>query len=415
MKIELREGVAEYVSKPYPMSKVSMEALKKKLRELEDMGMIRREPNPFFSSPVIMVPKPGKRDEYRMVVDLRRCNRSVKPTGAGLPDLETQLAWFKGTEKYFGSFDGLSGFDYLRVEDGAQKYLGMVTSWVVIQYKCDLIKSKVGWCGRILENGRWRYDEKYFLKLEDMAEVRKMGQLEDLVYVSTWLVSSVPDLARKRHYLSKIMKELERNLKIKYKKKLNKHQRRAASVEEWWSEEDQDEVRKFLKSISSSAANSLKLYQLDKRVAIFTDASFQFWSGVLGLWDNDGWLPIYFGSGEFVGSSIHWSMTDKEIYPIIKLMKRYTFILYGLQTPIELYTDHKNLIYLMTPKKDMKAAAFGRVQRWILTIQEFVTVLHHLLGETNVLADLLTRWGYVESEDTLNLKTKLVDSNGDMS
>eukprot|EP00924_Labyrinthula_sp_SR-Ha-C_P004437 snap_masked-scaffold_1-processed-gene-0.9-mRNA-1 protein AED:1.00 eAED:1.00 QI:0/0/0/0/1/1/2/0/1072 len=487
MKIELREGVAEYVSKPYPMSKVSMGALKKKLRELEDMGMIRREPNPFFSSPVIMVPKPGKRDEYRMVVDLRRCNRSVKPTGAGFPDLETQLAWFKGTEKYFGSFDGLSGFDYLRVEDGAQKYLGMVTPWgcytmlmapqgyintpqiyqerlinevlgglnrdslfgngvlqwiddsliyasswkeykdILSQFlnqcikvnfrlnldKCDLIKSRVGWCGRILENGRWRYDEKYFLKLEDMGEVRKMGQLEDLVYVSTWLASSVPDLARKRYYLSKRMKELERDLKIKYKKKLNKHERRAASVEEWWSEEDQDEVRKFLKSISSSAANSLKLYQLDKRVAIFTDASFQFWSGVLGLWDSDGWLPIYFGSGEFVGSSIHWSMTDKEIYPIIKLMKRYRFILYGHQTPIELYTDHKNLIYLMTPKKDMKAAAFGRVQRWILTIQEFVTVLHHLPGETNVLADLLTRWGYVESEDTLNLKTKLVDSNED--
>eukprot|EP00924_Labyrinthula_sp_SR-Ha-C_P010146 snap_masked-scaffold_66-processed-gene-0.30-mRNA-1 protein AED:0.46 eAED:0.50 QI:0/-1/0/1/-1/1/1/0/229 len=171
--------------------------------------------------------------------------------------------------------------------------------------KCDLIKSKVGWCGRILENGRWRYDEKYFLKLKDMGEVRKIGQLEDLVYVSIWLALSVPDSARKRHYLSKRMKELERDLKIKYKKKPNKHQRRAASVEEWWSVEDQDEVRKFLKSISSSAANSLKLYQLDRRVAIFTDASFQFWSGVVGLWDACGWLPIYFGSEMFVGNSIH--------------------------------------------------------------------------------------------------------------
>eukprot|EP00924_Labyrinthula_sp_SR-Ha-C_P005180 snap_masked-scaffold_1-processed-gene-23.34-mRNA-1 protein AED:1.00 eAED:1.00 QI:0/-1/0/0/-1/1/1/0/182 len=62
----------------------------------------------------------------------------------------------------------------------------------------------------------------------------------------------------------------------------------------------------------------------------------------------------------------------------------------------------------------MKAAAFGRVQRWILIIQEFVTVLHHLPGETNILADLLTRWGYVESEDMLSLKAKLVDSNGDV-
>eukprot|EP00924_Labyrinthula_sp_SR-Ha-C_P006645 snap_masked-scaffold_29-processed-gene-0.11-mRNA-1 protein AED:1.00 eAED:1.00 QI:0/-1/0/0/-1/1/1/0/149 len=106
-----------------------MEVLKAKLRELEDMGMIRRDPNSFFSSPVIMVPKTGKKDEFRMVVDLRRLNRSVKATGAGQPDLESQLAGFSGSEKYFCSFDGLSGFDYLRIEEGAEKYLGMVTPW----------------------------------------------------------------------------------------------------------------------------------------------------------------------------------------------------------------------------------------------------------------------------------------------
>eukprot|EP00924_Labyrinthula_sp_SR-Ha-C_P002464 augustus_masked-scaffold_16-processed-gene-5.2-mRNA-1 protein AED:1.00 eAED:1.00 QI:0/0/0/0/1/1/3/0/927 len=315
MKIELKEGVTEYVSKPYPMSKVNMEALKAKLRELEDMGMIRREPNPFFSSAVIMVPKPGKKDEFRMVVDLRRCNRSVKATGVDVPDLETQLAWFSGSEKYFGSFDGLSGFDYLRIEEGAEKYLGMS---------------------------------------------------------------------------------------------------RAASIEEWWEDSDQKEVTRFMDSISVCSQRSLKLYQKENKIALFTDVSFQFWSGVLSLWDNDGWLPKCFGSGEFVGSSIHWSMTDKELYPIIKLMKRYRFILFSQLLPINLYTDHKNLTYLMTPKKDMKTATFGRVQRWILTMQEFDVIIHHLSGERNVLADLLIRWGYVESKETVELKEKLVDSNEDV-
>eukprot|EP00924_Labyrinthula_sp_SR-Ha-C_P010170 augustus_masked-scaffold_66-processed-gene-0.87-mRNA-1 protein AED:1.00 eAED:1.00 QI:0/0/0/0/1/1/3/0/181 len=116
MKIKLHEELEEYVNKAYQMSNNSMEALGSKLKELENMGMIRREPNPFFSSPVFMVPTRGNRDEYRMEADLRRCNRSVKPTGAGLPNLETPLAWFKDTERYFGSFDGISGFDNLRVE-----------------------------------------------------------------------------------------------------------------------------------------------------------------------------------------------------------------------------------------------------------------------------------------------------------
>eukprot|EP00924_Labyrinthula_sp_SR-Ha-C_P006644 snap_masked-scaffold_29-processed-gene-0.12-mRNA-1 protein AED:1.00 eAED:1.00 QI:0/-1/0/0/-1/1/1/0/179 len=179
-----------------------------------------------------------------------------------------------------------------------------------------------------------------------------MGQLKDLVYVSTWLSSSVPDLAKKRHYLGEKMKTLEKKLKDICKKKMNKHQRRAASIDEWWEESDQKEVTKFMDSISVCSQRSLKLYQKEKKIALFTDASFQFWSGVLSLWDVDGWLPIYFGSGEFVGSSIHWSMTDKELYPIIKLMKRYRFILFGHLLPISLYTDHKNLTYLMTPKKD---------------------------------------------------------------
>eukprot|EP00924_Labyrinthula_sp_SR-Ha-C_P010148 maker-scaffold_66-snap-gene-0.78-mRNA-1 protein AED:0.51 eAED:0.68 QI:0/0/0/1/1/1/2/0/67 len=60
-------------------------------------------------------------------------------------------------------------------------------------------------------------------------------------------------------------------------------------------------------------------------------------------------------------------------------MKR--FIPYNHQTFIELFTDHKNLIYLMTPMKDIKTAAFGEVQRRILIIQEFITVIHHLPGK----------------------------------
>eukprot|EP00924_Labyrinthula_sp_SR-Ha-C_P006646 snap_masked-scaffold_29-processed-gene-0.13-mRNA-1 protein AED:1.00 eAED:1.00 QI:0/-1/0/0/-1/1/1/0/94 len=47
-------------------------------------------------------------------------------------------------------------------------------------------------------------------------------------------------------------------------------------------------------------------------------------------------------------------------------------------------------------------------------MQEFDVVIHHLSGKRNVLADLLTRWGYVESKNTVMLKEKLVDGNEDV-
>eukprot|EP00924_Labyrinthula_sp_SR-Ha-C_P010483 maker-scaffold_70-snap-gene-0.111-mRNA-1 protein AED:0.24 eAED:0.24 QI:0/0/0/1/0/0/2/0/170 len=164
-----------------------------------------------------------------MVVDLRKVNKNCLSTGLVLPDLEAQLGWLKGNECWFGSFDGLSGFDFLRMEEASYRYFGMVTplgtycmrmvyqerlvnevltnsegdsifgsgalQWLddtllyhnsIAGYlqlletflknciqkrfklnldKYDLIPSKTKWCGRILEKGHWKYDSSYLVKI----------------------------------------------------------------------------------------------------------------------------------------------------------------------------------------------------------------------------------------------------------
>eukprot|EP00924_Labyrinthula_sp_SR-Ha-C_P015340 snap_masked-scaffold_87-processed-gene-0.0-mRNA-1 protein AED:0.48 eAED:0.48 QI:0/-1/0/1/-1/1/1/0/1690 len=485
MRVEINPSSSTFVSKPYPVKKLILEELKKKIQELTDMGMIYREPNPFFSSPVMMLPKPRKPTEYRMVVDLRKVNKNCLPTGLGLPDLEAQLGWLKGNECWFGSFDGLSVFDYLKMEETSYKYFGMVTplgtycmrmapqgfrntpqvyqerlvnevltnsegdsifgagalQWLddTLLYhnsfagylqllgtflknciqkkfklnldKCDLIQSKTKWCGRILEKGHWKYDSSYFAKIIKLPRPQTLGQLQDVVYVSTCLSDSLPNLSKNKGHLNTRMREIEENIKLEKGKKMRKDARKKVDIEKWWREEDQVEFQKFLQIIEGCQEKKLKTFEADGQMGIFTDASDKYWSSVLASFSGDGWEPIFFVSGEFTQSSRFWSITDKEIYPIIRTLRRYRFLLINVTRKIKIFTDHMNVKHLMSSPRDLKQSSFGRIQRWILTVQEFDVEVYHIGGQYNVLADLLTRWGYLGS--TAGTETEIMPTTDD--
>eukprot|EP00924_Labyrinthula_sp_SR-Ha-C_P001815 snap_masked-scaffold_91-processed-gene-0.38-mRNA-1 protein AED:0.44 eAED:0.45 QI:0/-1/0/1/-1/1/1/0/2328 len=486
MQVKIKSDCESFTAKPYPMKKQVLEELKIKIQELLDMGMVYREPNPFFSSPVMILPKPKRPTDFRMVVDLRRVNKNCLPTGLGLPDLEAQLGWLKGNEEWFGSFDGLSGFDYLRLDPSSSKYFGMVTpigtycmtmspqgfrntpqvyqerlvnevlngsevgglfgngalQWlddtllyhqtfsgylqlleqflkncIKVKFKlnldkCDILRKKVKWCGHVIEGGHWGYDENYFSKITKMPRPGNLGHLYDVVYVSTWLSDTIPGLSESKSYLNSRMREIEGIIVENRGKRINKDARKRISIAEFWTDKDQAEYAKFLKNIENCKHKRMKMFEAESQVAIFADASNNYWSSVVALYVSDGWEPVFFVSGEFTQSSKFWSMTDKEIYPIIRTLKRYRFLLINISKEIKIFTDHLNIKYLMTGKRDVKQSTFGRIQRWILTIQEFNIVFYHIPGNRNVLADLLTRWGYLGATSTSSPEKILIkDTN----
>ena len=58
-------------------------------------------------------------------------------------------------------------------------------------------------------------------------------------------------------------------------------------------------------------------------------------------------------------------------------------------------TDHLNSTYIMSPTlKNVRKSSLSRVQRWSLMIRETRVLLQFIKGSANVLADLLSRWGY---------------------
>jgi len=63
----------------------------KHVQMLEKNGFVRKNPSTRWSSPVLIVPKPGKRDEFRMTVDCRYANSQVQPVAGFLLILEVNF------------------------------------------------------------------------------------------------------------------------------------------------------------------------------------------------------------------------------------------------------------------------------------------------------------------------------------
>ena len=99
--------------------------LREKLQQLEKMGIVKPSLHPLYGSAAFVVPKKGPK-RWRMVIDMRELNTFTCKTQLRMPNLEAQISRV-GNAKFFGSFDVLSGFDFLRVHEDSQKFLNIVT------------------------------------------------------------------------------------------------------------------------------------------------------------------------------------------------------------------------------------------------------------------------------------------------
>jgi len=88
---------------------------------------------------------------------------------------------------------------------------------------------------------------------------------------------------------------------------------------------------------------------------------------------------------------LNWATIDKEAFVIKDSLKKLSYLLH-MPKPFHLYTDHRNLIAMYSPTKCAKPSA-ERLIRWGIELRDYNYVIHHIPGEDNHWADLLSRWG----------------------
>ena len=134
------DAPGEIMANPICQGTQQREFIRNKLQGLEELGMVYQAKNPTYGSPAFAVDKKGPK-RFRMVLDLRRLNKWTVKSPLAMPNLEEQVArCTKG--KYFGSFDVLSGFDYLRTAKESQKYFTIVT----MEKSYTMVGAPMGWC-----------------------------------------------------------------------------------------------------------------------------------------------------------------------------------------------------------------------------------------------------------------------------
>ena len=467
MKIEFEGNPRPIKVRQRSYSPEQLKFLKNKVNELADAGYIVRNNTSKWACAPLVVPKPGK-EGFRFTVDLRPVNAQTKHAVWPMPHADQMIAKLNGSKCWF-KLDFLHGYWQFPLADDSAECQSFHTPFGVytpkrvlhgatnaVSYfqssmesmfsdidlliylddllgyavkttklleklrqvfevcnvhglklnplKCQLIANEVQFCGRIINRKGIKFNPRQYDALTNMSTPTTIGSLIELVHGSNWMRTAIPKFA-------KLIAPLHELLETNYKKENTRKKTRLANRPiSAWRDEHQNAFESLINAIKEQCV--LATADPEKRLCLFTDASGNFWSGVLTQvdycqfksekppyeWDH---YPVGFVSGAFRGSSMRWSMPEKECYAIVCSVIRLSHTLVSC-AEFSLFTDHKNLLFMLNPSRfnsNVARHVVHKVQRWALRLAEFNFNIEHIPGESNLWADMLTRWGAPNQED----------------
>ena len=110
--------------------------------------------------------------------------------------------------------------------------------------------------------------------------------------------------------------------------------------------------------------------------------------------------PIAFFSQIISKAQLNQTTTEKEILFIVKFLKQFQGILFEYK--IDVFSDHKNLVYEATIR------ASHRFMRWGLVLEEFGPNIQHKAGIYNKVVDTLSR---LPSANIYQYKSSIVNDS----
>ena len=199
------------------------------------------------------------------------------------------------------------------------------------------------------------------------GNVRTLKQLQSITGTLGWYRQFIPNLSTEISNL--------------YDKMKNKQNKITMTDEEY----------EQLEQIHTNLKNSprLNLPDLNKPFLLFTDAS-DIGCGSVLIQEKG---IIGYSSYKFNGYQQKWSVTEKEMYSVLKAIDHWRYLIFGCE--IRVYTDNKNNTY--------RTFDFTKkTERWKSYLNQFNITYLHISGKNNFMADYLSR-DHIEQEPELLL------------
>ena len=252
--------------------------------------------------------------------------------------------------------------------------------------------------GRVVNGEGIKHDPERLKALRELPAPITAGDLQQFLCGVNWMRSSLPNynvtVAPLQELLEQALRAAGKRTKSAAKKQKLADHGWSTSHEEAWSKA----------KLMLNEAIVLAHPDPDKEFCLYTDASISHWGGVLTQIpaedlplprEEQRHEPLAFLSGSFKGASYNWNIVEKEGYAVIAATDKLAYLLHR-QRGFHLYVDHKNILYIMNPNGGATTMVpkhvEDRLQRWAIRLMGFKYVIHHVPGEENYLADILSRW-----------------------
>ena len=419
VELELKEGAKPYYGKPYPVPKSQEKKLKEEIKRLEKYGVLRRVNHSEWGMPSFTIPKKDG-ITLRSIADLRELNKRIKRKPFPIPKIQELLLKLENFT-YGTSLDLNMGYYHILLTPGSARMCTVVFPWGKYEYTrlpmglCnspDIFQEKIGELMHDLEFTRAYIDDLLIVSTGSFQDhLRKMEQVfarlqkaglkvnaskssfcsEELEYLGYWIsrrgirplnkkVEAINNLATprtKKQLRSFIgMVNHYRDMWIRRSDVLAPlTELTSKKVNFKWTDRHQkafDTMKKIM-----ARETILAFPNFNKPFHIYTDAS----KVQLGAVITQDEKPIAFYSRKLSSAQTRYTTTEKELLSIVEVCKEFRTILLGQQLVI--HTDHENLTY--------KHFNTDRVMRWRLFLEEYSPEIKWLKGQSNVVADALSR------------------------
>lgn len=442
LQIVLEEGTSPPLGPIYSLSPRELEALREFLDENLASGFIRPSTSP-HGAPVLFVKK--KDGSLRLCVDFRGLNKITKKDRYPLP-LISDLLDSPRKARIYSKIDLQHAFHLVRVAEGDEWKTAFRTrygsfEWLVMPFGLSNAPSVFQ-----------RFVNEVFADLLDTSVV---AYIDDLLVYSDSLEEHVQHvrevLRRLRHHklYASAKKCVWHTDKVEFlgfvlgTEGLSMDPSKVEVIQKWPPPRRTKDIQSFLgfanfyrRFIHDYSKITVPLTRLTRKgtdwdwtddcqrafdalkaafttapvlthwipdapLVIETDASDYALAAILSIYVNGDLHPIAFHSRTFTSPELNYDVHDKELLAIFEAFKRWRHYLEGSATPIDVITDHKNLVYFSSTKMLTRRQA-----RWSEYLSQFNLVIRFRPGRQGAKPDALTRrWDVYAKEGSSDYAT----------
>ena len=419
-------------SKPYRLTQPQMDEAKSQIDELLSSGMISKSTSR-MAAPLFFVPK--KDGGQRMCIDYRKLNEITVRDAYPLPNMEALLEAARGA-KVFSKFDLRSTYNMFRVRPGDQWKTAFITPWGLYEFnvmhygfvnalaclqwymdhilapliykvptqvtvymddigtfardipnaielnnevltilervqlfckasKCDFHKDEIDLLGVTVNGGGFGLEEKKVTDVRNWPVPTNLTALKGFIGFCNFyrcFLKNFSIVARPLHDLDK------------------------KGIPWKWGLEQQQAFERIKELILSEPC--LAHTDLNKPFRMETDVSDYTYGATLSQKQDDGKNhPVAFMSKSMVPAERNYDAYDKEALGIVKPLQYWRYWLQGTKKPIEIITDHKNLLSGFNDKPTPSK----RHLRWLEILRHYNYEVAYRPGNKNTVADILSR------------------------